>query len=142
MNYLASLEMDRREREPLLVGPAGAGECLLIVRSASPRSRRHGLRCFTAAELVETLFRALADDSVGKTIENLLRHDLVIVDEVGFAPLDATGTQLLFRLSPPAYERRSLGIAGLAFAGLWASSCPNTPPRSALLTTSCPTPTS
>jgi len=34
-----------------------------------------------------------------------------VIDEVGFAPLDETGTQLLFRLVAAAYERRSLGIA-------------------------------
>ena len=41
----------------------------------------------------------------------LLRNDLIIIDEVGFAPLDDTGAQLLFRLVAAAYERRSLGIA-------------------------------
>jgi DNA replication protein DnaC len=43
-------------------------------------------------------------------IDRLLRHDLVIVDELGFAPLDPTGTQLLFRFIAAAYEHRSLGI--------------------------------
>ena len=38
-------------------------------------------------------------------------HDLVIVDELGFAPLDDVGTQLLFRFVAAAYERRSLGLA-------------------------------
>ena len=38
-------------------------------------------------------------------------YDLIILDEVGFAPLDDTGTQLLFRLVAGAYERRSLAIA-------------------------------
>ena len=33
------------------------------------------------------------------------------LDEVGFAPLDDTGAQLLFRFVAAAYERRSLGIA-------------------------------
>ena len=33
------------------------------------------------------------------------------VDELGFAPLDDTGAQLLFRFVAAAYERRSLGIA-------------------------------
>ncbi len=41
----------------------------------------------------------------------LLRTDLVIVDELGFAPLDDTGAQLLFRFVAAAYERRSLGVA-------------------------------
>ena len=41
---------------------------------------------------------------------DLLRADLVIIDELGFAPLDDTGAQLLFRLVAAAYERRALGI--------------------------------
>ena len=52
----------------------------------------------------------MADNSVGRAIENLLRNDLIIVDELGFAPLDDTGAQLLFRFVAAAYERRSLGI--------------------------------
>jgi DNA replication protein DnaC len=67
------------------------------------------VRYFTAAELVETLYRGLAGNSVGRVIENLLRNDLII-DEVGFAPLDDTGAQLLFRFVAAAYERRALGI--------------------------------
>ena len=61
--------------------------------------------------LVETLYRGLADNSVGKVIDQLLRVDLVIVDEIGFAPLDDVGAQLLFRFVAAAYERVSLGIA-------------------------------
>jgi DNA replication protein DnaC len=71
----------------------------------------HKVRYFTAADLVETLYRAMADNSVGRVIENPLRNDVVAVDEVGFAPLDDTGTQLLFRFVAAAYERRSLAIA-------------------------------
>jgi DNA replication protein DnaC len=70
----------------------------------------HRVRHFTAADLVETLYRALADNSVGRVIDTLLRHDLIIIDELGFAPLDDTGAQLLFRFVAAAYERRSLGI--------------------------------
>ena len=71
----------------------------------------HRVRYFTATDLIETLYRALADNSVGKVIDTLLRNDLILIDEVGFAPLDDTGAQLLFRLIAAAYERRSLGIA-------------------------------
>jgi DNA replication protein DnaC len=63
------------------------------------------------AELTEALYRGLADNSVGRVIDTLLRNDLILVDEVGFAPLDDTGAQLLFRLVSAAYERRALGLA-------------------------------
>jgi len=36
---------------------------------------------------------------------------MIIIDEVGFAPLDDTAAQLLFRLVAAAYELRSLAIA-------------------------------
>lgn len=68
------------------------------------------MKYFSAADLVENLYRAMADNTIGKTIESILRNDLVIIDEVGFAPLDDTGTQNLFRLVAAAYERRSLAI--------------------------------
>ncbi len=71
----------------------------------------HKVRYFTAADLAETLYRGLAGNSAGRVIENLLRNDLLLVDEVGFAPLDDTGAQLLFRFVSAAYERRALGMA-------------------------------
>jgi DNA replication protein DnaC len=43
-------------------------------------------------------------------IEQILRADLIMVDEVGFAPMDDTGAQLFFRLVAAAYEHRALGI--------------------------------
>ena len=75
-----------------------------------PSQAGHKVRYLTAAELTETLYRGLADNSVGRVIDTLLRNDLIIIDEVGFAPLDDTGAQLLFRVVAAAYERRSLGI--------------------------------
>jgi hypothetical protein len=65
---------------------------------------------FTAADLVKTLYRGLADNTVGKIIETLLRVALIILDEIGFAPLDDTDTQLLFGLVAGAFERRPLAI--------------------------------
>jgi DNA replication protein DnaC len=110
-DYLASLEWITARENLCLVGPAGTGKShTLIALGVAAVQARHRVRYFTAAELVETLYRGLADNSVGRVIEALLRADLVIVDELGFAPLDDTGAQLLFRFVAAAYERRALGI--------------------------------
>jgi DNA replication protein DnaC len=77
--------------------------------SSRPRASATRVRYFTAADLVEALYRGLADNSVGRLIDQTLRHDLIIIDEIGFAPLDAA--QLLFRLVAAPYERRSLAIS-------------------------------
>ena len=110
-DYLSSLEWIRATENVCLIGPAGTGKShMLVALGVAAVEAGHRVRYFTAAELVETLYRALADNSVGRTIETLLRNDLIIVDELGFAPLDDTGAQLLFRFVAAAYERHSLGI--------------------------------
>jgi len=111
-DYLASLEWITARENLCLVGPAGTGKShLLVALGVAAVTAGHRVRYFTAAELVETLYRGLADNSVGRIIDTLLRNQLILIDEVGFAPLDDTGAQLLFRVVAAAYERRALGIA-------------------------------
>jgi len=112
LDYLGSLEWIRARENLALVGPAGTGKSHLpVALGVAAVHAGHRVRYFSAADLVETLYRALADNSVGRVIDGLLRNDLILIDEVGFAPLDDTGAQLLFRIVAAAYERRSLGIA-------------------------------
>jgi DNA replication protein DnaC len=111
-DYLASLEWITARENLCLLGPAGTGKShVLVALGHAAVTAGHRVRYFTAAELVETLYRGLADNSVGRVIDTLLRNELIICDEVGFAPLDDTGAQLLFRFVAAAYERRALGIA-------------------------------
>jgi DNA replication protein DnaC len=110
-DYLASLEWIRAAENVCLIGPAGTGKShVLVGLGVAAVQAGHRVRYFSAADLVETLYRGIADNSVGRVIDTLLRNDLVIVDELGFAPLDDTGAQLLFRFVAAAYERRALGI--------------------------------
>jgi DNA replication protein DnaC len=110
-DYLASLEWIRGKENACFIGPAGTGKShVLVALGVAAVDAGHKVRYFTAADLVETLYRALADNSAGRVIDTLLRNDLIICDELGFAPLDDTGAQLLFRFVAAAYERRSLGI--------------------------------
>jgi len=112
LDYLASLEWIAAKENLVLAGPAGPGKShVLVAAGIAAVQAGHKVRYYTAADLVDALYRALADNFVGKTIDSLLRHDLIIIDDVGFSALGDTGSQLLFRLVSAAYERRSLGIA-------------------------------
>jgi DNA replication protein DnaC len=111
-DYLTTLEWISNRSNLALIGPPGTGKShTLIGLGHTAVTAGMKVKYCTAADLIEQLYRGLADNSVGKTIEALIRNDLIIIDEIGFAPLDNTGTQLLFRLVAVAYERRSLAIA-------------------------------
>jgi len=110
-SFLASLEWLGRSEDLCLAGPAGTGKSHLgqaLGRAAVQAG--HRVRFFAADELIEALYRGLADNTVGKLIASLLRNDLVIVDDLGFTALDRTAADHLFRFINTAYERRSLII--------------------------------
>jgi hypothetical protein len=87
LDYLACLEWITGRENLCLVGPVGTGKShLLVTRGAAAVQAGHKVRYLTAAELTETLYRGLADNSVGPIIDTLLRNDLIIIDEIGFAP--------------------------------------------------------
>lgn len=133
-DYLAALEWIDAAENLCLVGPPGTGKShLLIALGYAAAEHGHRVRYLTAAELVEKLYAGLADNTVGRTIDALLRHQLLIIDELGFAPLDPTGSQLLFRLIAAGYERRSIGIASHHPFENWGRFIPDHTTATALL---------
>jgi len=134
VDYVASLEWLRARENLCLIGPAGTGKShLLLAAGRAAILAGFRLRYILAADLVETLYRGLADNTVGRIIDNLLRHDAILVDELGFAPLDDMGTQLLFRFVAAAYERRSLGVASHWPFDQWGRFLPQQSTAAALL---------
>jgi DNA replication protein DnaC len=79
--YLTSLEWIAATENITFIGPAGTGKShALIALGHAAVATGLRVRYFTAAELVENLYRGLADNSVGKLIETVLRNDLIICD--------------------------------------------------------------
>jgi DNA replication protein DnaC len=137
-DYLITLDWIRRADNLCLVGPAGTGKThYLIALGRAAVEHGHRVRYFTAVELIEHLWRAVADNTVGRAIEAVCRHELIIIDEIGFAPLDHTGCQLLFRLIAAAYERRSVAIASHSPFDQWGKFLPDQPTAVSLLDRLC-----
>jgi DNA replication protein DnaC len=137
-DYLITLDWISRADNLCLVGPAGTGKShYLIGLGRAAVAAGHRVRYFTAVELIEHLWRAVADNTVGRAIEQVCRNELIVIDEIGFAPLDHTGCQLLFRLIAAAYERRSVAIASHSPFDQWGRFLPDQPTAVSLLDRLC-----
>ena len=135
-DYLITLDWVARADNLCLVGPAGKTHYLIALGRAAVEAG-HKVRYFTAIDLVEHLYRAVADNTVGRAIEAVCRNDLIIIDEIGFAPLDHTGCQLMFRLIAAAYERHSVAIASHSPFEAWGRFLPDQPTAVSLLDRLC-----
>ena len=96
------------KRNAIFIGGTGTGKTHLCIGVAASviRSRARG-RFFNLAGLVNQLEQEKTAGRSGRLAEKLLRHDLIVIGELGYLPFSQAGGQLLFHLI----------TTNLAFAG-------------------------
>ena len=100
--------IDRHENV-LLVGNSGTGKTHLsyaLAFAACSQGRR--VRFFMVSQLVTHLAEAREERQLQRLQGQLERHDLLVLDELGYVPFSPTGAELLFEVVSRAYERTSL----------------------------------
>ncbi len=75
------------------------------------------MRFFNTVDLVNQLEAETREGKAGRLATQLVRADLVILDELGYLPFPRAGGQMLFHLVSRLYERTSVAITtNLPFA--------------------------
>lgn len=108
---LITLEFIDKKENLIFIGTPGTGKTSLAT-ALGLEACKDGkqVRFYRVLDLVDKLLRATRKGTLERTRKSIQNCDLLILDELGYLPLDQEGSELLFHLISDFYERKSLII--------------------------------
>lgn len=119
---LTRCQFVREKKNLVMYGPVGTGKSHLAI-ALGVKACELGIatRFFTAASLVTRLSESKRAGHLERTVADLGKAELIIIDEWGYLPMDREEAQLLFQVIAASYERRSLVITTNLEFSKWGS---------------------
>ena len=105
----------------LLFGPPGLGKTHLSIALGTKAVEAGYLVCFERiTNLIKLLKTAEIQRTSGFRINRILKCDLVIIDEIGYTPIERREANLFFNLVSELYEKASIVITSNKGFDTWA----------------------
>jgi len=104
----------------VILGPPGVGKTHLAV-GLGLKAIELGYRVLftTAANMIATLTRALTENRLDEKLKMFSVPRLLIIDEIGYLPIDRTGANLFFQLISRRYEKGPMILTSNQSFGAW-----------------------
>jgi DNA replication protein DnaC len=104
-----TLHFIEEKKNLIFLGGVGLGKTHLATALGHQACLQgHRVLFTSAAEIINTLTAAQAAHRLKEELKKYIRPDLLIIDELGFLPIDKQGSDLLFQIISNRYERGSI----------------------------------
>lgn len=106
---LFRLNFVEQKSNAIFLGGVGLGKthlCIALGHAACMRG--YSVLFTTAIDIIHTLSAAAATGSLKRSMQRYLKPKLLVVDELGYLPIDKLGADLLFQIISERYERGAI----------------------------------
>lgn len=122
MRELRTLRFVHEAGNVLFLGPPGVGKTHLAVALTEEAIRAgFSAQFITVQDLVSDLGRAARAGRLPQRLRAFITPKVLVVDEIGYLPLDEVGATLFFQLVTARYERGSTILTSNKSFGDWGS---------------------
>lgn len=105
---LAELRFMNKAENILLYGSSGVGKTHLAIALGVAAAKKRQLTYFiTCHDLIQKLNKAHSENRLETKLKHFAKHKLLIIDEIGYLPVDKQGANLFFQLIARRYEKNS-----------------------------------
>lgn len=120
INDLRTMRFAHQAENVIMLGPPGVGKTHLSISLGLEAVRnKFSVYYMNCHDLVTSLNKAQYENNLNKRLKTLCKYKVLIIDEVGYLPIDKQGANLFFQLISKRYEKGSIILSSNKSFNCW-----------------------